>query len=85
MITPIDNRGISRARRRKRKRKRDRSVGGRTADNAVPPDTHPSRAVCCVSISRDKLVLATEPTSSRESCRATYPALSSLRPPVLSR
>lgn len=45
MITPIDNRGISLEWKRKRERDR-RSVGGRTPDNAVPPDTHPSRTVC---------------------------------------
>lgn len=39
MITLIDNSGISPVRER-------RSVGGRARDNAVPPDTHPSRAVC---------------------------------------
>lgn len=35
----------SRVEEEERKRER-RSVGGRTPDNAVPPDTHPSRAVC---------------------------------------
>lgn len=44
MITSIDNRGISLS---EREREKERcSVGGRTPDNAVPPDTHPSRAVC---------------------------------------
>lgn len=43
MITPIDNRGIGLERKRKRE---GRSIGGRTPDNAVPPDTHPSSAVC---------------------------------------